>query len=95
VLPRPPGAPGFWLQGRPETAVLDGGPPCTLVGMAYLVRTHYRSVVREAEQGGLASIDQARAVAARQLQDSAVSHLEIFQDDGGRAGSLIETITRE
>jgi hypothetical protein len=63
--------------------------------MAYLVRTHYRSAVREAEQSGLASVDQARAVAARQLQDSAVSHLEIFEEIGGRAGSFVETITRD
>lgn len=70
-----------------------------LVGQAQL-RQHGRAtdrVVRHgrgasqqiSEQTGLDSLEMARTVAARLLQDAGVAHLEIYTEADGRRGELL------
>ncbi len=41
------------------------------------------------EQTGLDSLEMARTVAARLLQDAGVAHLEIYTEADGRRGELL------
>ena len=45
--------------------------------MSYLVSTIYRSSVQRTVQGGVESLNMARALAAQQLQDQTVAYAEI------------------
>lgn len=64
--------------------------------MTYLVSTIHRNSPRRSVQGGIESLNMARAVAAQQLQDQGVAYAEIHDEASpGVEGVLVETITRD